>query len=127
MLMRKRSNFLLEDHCKYTQWLKAQNNADDEDEDRSEDESEDDKEEDEEEEEEEDEDEDEEEEDDEEERSAYVRPIMSSLIMQRTQIDLVDINAHPSNEFKYILCTQYHLSNFCRILPLTSKRASERG
>jgi hypothetical protein len=46
-------------------------------------------------------------------------------MMQRAQIDLVDMSAHPSNGFKYILCAQDHFSNFCRILPLTSKRASE--
>lgn len=54
-----------------------------------------------------------------------VKPIVSRAFQSRVQIDLVDFQSRPDRDFKWILVIQDHLTKFCWLRPLTSKRAVE--
>ncbi|XP_064088336.1 KRAB-A domain-containing protein 2-like [Macrobrachium nipponense] len=54
-----------------------------------------------------------------------VKPILSSDLNSRGQVDLVDMQSSPQAQFKWIMVHQCHLSKFVILQPLTSKRAAE--
>ena len=56
---------------------------------------------------------------------AVVRPIMSTEFNSRGQVDLIDMQSMPAKSFRWIMVYQDHLTKFCMLRALTSKRASE--
>ena len=50
-----------------------------------------------------------------------------SLIVRalKGQVDLMDFQSNPDGNYKFIMVYQDHLTKFCNIKPLTSKKASE--
>ena len=54
-----------------------------------------------------------------------VKPILSSDLNSRGQVDLVDMQSSPQAQFKWIMVYQCHLTKFVILRPLTSKRAAE--
>ncbi|CAL4133115.1 unnamed protein product [Meganyctiphanes norvegica] len=54
-----------------------------------------------------------------------VRPILSEDFNTRRQVDLIDYQTNEANGYKYIMVYQDHLTKFCVLRPLTSKRAAE--
>ena len=54
-----------------------------------------------------------------------VRPIISHDFNSRSQVDLIDMQASPQSQYKWIMVYQCHLTKFCILRPLTSKRAAE--
>lgn len=54
-----------------------------------------------------------------------VKPIISQDFNRRGQVDLIDLQSTPSNNYKWLLNYQDHLTKFCFLRPLTSKRAVE--
>ena len=54
-----------------------------------------------------------------------VRPILSSEFNSRSQIDLIDMQSSPHDQFKWIMVYQCHLTKFVILRPLSSKRAAE--
>ncbi|XP_008181050.1 KRAB-A domain-containing protein 2-like [Acyrthosiphon pisum] len=56
-------------------------------------------------------------------KGLVVRPILSSEINSRCQVDLTDMQAQPDKNFKFILVYQDHLTKFVLLRPLTHKRA----
>ncbi|KAL8583081.1 hypothetical protein ACOMHN_051245 [Nucella lapillus] len=58
-------------------------------------------------------------------KGVVVKPILTKEAMSRAQIDLVDYQSMPDGNYKWLLVFQDHLTKFCVLCPLTSKRASE--
>ena len=58
-------------------------------------------------------------------KGVVVQPILSKEFSSRGQVDLVDMQSLPSGKYKWIMVYQDHLTKFCILRPLTSKRASE--
>ena len=56
-------------------------------------------------------------------KGLVVRPILSSEMNLRCQVELIDIQAQPDKIFKFILVYQDHLTKFVLLRPLTHKRA----
>ena len=54
-----------------------------------------------------------------------VRPILTKEYSSRGQVDLIDMQAMPHSQNKWILVYQDHLTKFCVLKPLTTKRAAE--
>ncbi|XP_041369644.1 KRAB-A domain-containing protein 2-like [Gigantopelta aegis] len=53
------------------------------------------------------------------------RPIISKDFNSRAQVDLIDMQSTSQGQFKWIMVYQDHLTKFCVLRPLTSKRAAE--
>jgi len=58
-------------------------------------------------------------------KGLVVKPIISNELNSRCQIDLIDIQAQPEGNYKFILVYQDHLTKFVLLRPLTHKRAEE--
>ena len=58
-------------------------------------------------------------------KGIVVKPIISNGMNCRCQVDLIDMQSQPDNNFKYILNYQDHLTKFCVLRPLKSKQAEE--
>ena len=58
-------------------------------------------------------------------KGVVVRPILSKEFSSRAQVDLIDMQSMASNQFKWIMVYQDHLTKFCILRSLTSKRAAE--
>ena len=58
-------------------------------------------------------------------KGVVVRPIISNNYGSRSQVDLIDMQSMPCGSYKWIMVYQDHLTKFCILKPLTSKRASE--
>ena len=58
-------------------------------------------------------------------KGTVVRPILTKNFGSRSQVDLVDMQAMHKGNYKWIMVYQDHLTKFCVLKPLTSKRASE--
>ena len=58
-------------------------------------------------------------------KGVVVRPIITKDFGSRGQVDLVDMQSMPHNQQKWILVYQDHLTKYCVLRSLTSKRASE--
>lgn len=54
-----------------------------------------------------------------------VQPILSADFNYRGQVDSVDFQSVPDNEYKWIMHYQDHFTTFRDLRPLTSKRAAE--
>ena len=58
-------------------------------------------------------------------KGIVVKPILSKDISSRAQGDLIDMPSMCQCQHKWVMVYQYHLTTFCILRPLTSKRASE--
>jgi hypothetical protein len=58
-------------------------------------------------------------------KGVVVKPILSKEFNSRGQVDLMDFQSNPDGNYKFIMVYQDHLTKFCNITPLTSKKASE--
>ncbi|XP_052792275.1 KRAB-A domain-containing protein 2-like [Mya arenaria] len=58
-------------------------------------------------------------------KGIVVRPILTKEFACRGQVDLIDMQAIAHSNYKWIMVYQDHLTKFCVIRPLTTKRASE--
>ena len=54
-----------------------------------------------------------------------VKPVRSETIFARAQIDLINFQTLPDDQYKYIMTYVNHFTKFCVLTPLTSKRAIE--
>lgn len=54
-----------------------------------------------------------------------VKPILSNHFNQRCQVDLMDFQSVPDGEYRWLLQYQDHLTKFCILRPLKSKKAEE--
>ena len=55
-----------------------------------------------------------------------VKPFVSNAMNSRCQVvDLIDMQSQPDEQYKFILNYQDHLTKFCVLKPLKSKRAEE--
>lgn len=58
-------------------------------------------------------------------KKGIVKPLISDDFNRRGQIDLVDFQKSPDQEYKWLLQYQDHLTKFCFLRPLKSKQAKE--
>ncbi|XP_068247605.1 KRAB-A domain-containing protein 2-like [Palaemon carinicauda] len=58
-------------------------------------------------------------------KDVVVKPILSTEFSSRGQVDLIDMQSMSCRTFKWIMVYQDHLTKFCVLRPLTSKRAAE--
>ena len=54
-----------------------------------------------------------------------LKPIRSKNFNERVQVDLIDYQASPDGEYKYIMVYQDHFTKFVQLQPLKSKTANE--
>ena len=54
-----------------------------------------------------------------------IRPILSQDFGSRSQVDLIDMQSSTQPHYNWIMVYQCHLTKFCILRPLTSKRAAE--
>ena len=52
-----------------------------------------------------------------------VKPILTNNVMSRGQVDLIDMQSQPDEDYKFILNYQDHFSKFCVLRPLKQKSA----
>lgn len=55
-------------------------------------------------------------------RPAVLQPIVSSSVMERVQMDLIDMRAEPDGKYRWILHIKDHYSRFCMLYPLKRRR-----
>lgn len=58
-------------------------------------------------------------------KGVVVRPILTKDYGSRGQVDLIDMQSMVQGEYKWIMVYQDHLTKYCVLRPLTSKRAAE--
>ncbi|XP_023312526.1 KRAB-A domain-containing protein 2-like [Anoplophora glabripennis] len=58
-------------------------------------------------------------------RGLVSKPILHSEMNSRCQVDLIDFQTQPDEQFKFIMVYQDHLTKFVLLRALTSKRAAE--
>jgi len=58
-------------------------------------------------------------------KGLVVKPIISNELNSKCQIDLIDMQAQPDGNYKFILVYQDHLKKFVLLRPLMHKRAEE--
>eukprot|EP00102_Acyrthosiphon_pisum_P014946 XP_008185264.1 PREDICTED: KRAB-A domain-containing protein 2-like [Acyrthosiphon pisum] len=58
-------------------------------------------------------------------KGIVVKLIVFNDFNSRCQIDLIDFQSQPNRDFKFICVYQDHLTKFCILKPLTSKRAEQ--
>ena len=58
-------------------------------------------------------------------KGVVVKPILTNEFSSRGQVDLIDMQSLPQGQFKWIMVYQDHLTKFCILNALTSKRAAE--
>ncbi|XP_068241013.1 KRAB-A domain-containing protein 2-like [Palaemon carinicauda] len=58
-------------------------------------------------------------------KGVVVKPILSTEFSSRGQVDLIDMQSMSCRTFKWIMVYQDHLTKFCVLRRLTSKRAAE--
>ena len=58
-------------------------------------------------------------------KGVVVRPILANDFGSRGQVDLIDMQSMPKGQYKWIMVYLDHLSKFCILRPLSSKRAAE--
>ena len=58
-------------------------------------------------------------------KGIVVNPILTKEFSSRGQVDLIDMQSLPSDKHKWIMVYQDHLTKFCVLRALFSKRASE--
>ena len=57
-------------------------------------------------------------------KSLVVKPILSSEMNSRCQVDLIDFQSEPDNDYKFVLNYQDHLTKYCLLRPLYTKTAN---
>ena len=58
-------------------------------------------------------------------KGVVVKPIISNDYCSRAQVDLIDMQSMAKAQYKWIMNYQDHLTKFCVLPPLTTKRATE--
>ena len=58
-------------------------------------------------------------------KGVVMRPILTKDYGSRGQVDLVDMQSMPNGVYKWIMVYQDHLTKYCILRPLSSKRAAE--
>lgn len=58
-------------------------------------------------------------------KGLVVRPMVFQEMNSRCQVDLIDMQSQPDNDFKFIFVYQDHLTKFVQLRALKSKRAEE--
>ncbi|XP_047505092.1 KRAB-A domain-containing protein 2-like [Pieris napi] len=58
-------------------------------------------------------------------KGIVVKPLVSTEMNSRCQVDLIDMQSNPDGDFKFIMVYQDHLTKFVQLRALTSKRAVE--
>ncbi|KRY46824.1 KRAB-A domain-containing protein 2 [Trichinella britovi] len=58
-------------------------------------------------------------------KSPVVKPLVSTNLMSRAQVDLINFQTMPDGDFKYIMTYLNHFMKFCILSPLMLKRAEE--
>lgn len=58
-------------------------------------------------------------------KGVVVRPILSRDYGSRGQVDLIDMQSMTSGQYKWIMVYQDHLTKYCVLRPLSTKRAAE--
>jgi hypothetical protein len=58
-------------------------------------------------------------------KGVVVRPIISKDFGSRGQVDLIDMQSMPHGQYKWIMVYQDHLTKYCILRPLSTKRAAE--
>ncbi|XP_064098058.1 KRAB-A domain-containing protein 2-like [Macrobrachium nipponense] len=58
-------------------------------------------------------------------KGVTVKPILSKDYGSRDQVDLVDMQSCAKGKYKWIMVYQDHITKYCILRPLTSKRAAE--
>lgn len=58
-------------------------------------------------------------------KGIVVKPLLSTEMNSRCQVDLIDMQSNPDGDFKFIMVYQDHLTKFVQLRALTSKRAAE--
>ncbi|XP_057654773.1 KRAB-A domain-containing protein 2-like [Diorhabda carinulata] len=58
-------------------------------------------------------------------KGIVVKPMVSSELNSRCQVDLIDLQSNRDGEYKFIMVYQHHLTKFVRQRPLKTKRAEE--
>ncbi|XP_037783555.1 KRAB-A domain-containing protein 2-like [Penaeus monodon] len=58
-------------------------------------------------------------------KGVVVCPIFSKEFASRSQVELTDMESMPHSNFKWIMVYQDHLTKFCILHPLQTKRAAE--
>ncbi|XP_037790446.1 KRAB-A domain-containing protein 2-like [Penaeus monodon] len=58
-------------------------------------------------------------------KGVVMRPILGKELASRGQVDLIDMQSVPYSNFKWIMVYQDHLTKFCILRPLQTKRAAE--
>ena len=58
-------------------------------------------------------------------KGVVVRPILSRDFSSRGQVDLIDMQSHAHMNYKWIMVYEDHLTKFCVLRSLTSKRPAE--
>ena len=58
-------------------------------------------------------------------KGVVVRPLLTTNYGSRGQVDLIDMQSMPNGQYKWILVYQDHLTKYCILRPITSKRAAE--
>ncbi|KRX64696.1 KRAB-A domain-containing protein 2 [Trichinella sp. T9] len=58
-------------------------------------------------------------------KSPVVKPLVSTNLMSRAQVDLINFQTMPDGDFKYIMTYLNHFMEFCILSPLMLKQAEE--
>ena len=58
-------------------------------------------------------------------KGIVVKPMISSELNSRCQVDLIDLQSNRDGEYKFIMVYQDHLTKFVQLRPLKTKRAEE--
>ncbi|XP_055924454.1 KRAB-A domain-containing protein 2-like [Argiope bruennichi] len=58
-------------------------------------------------------------------KGIVVKPMISSELNSRCQVDLIDLQSNSDGEYKFIMVYQDHLTKFVQLRPLKTKRAEE--
>lgn len=58
-------------------------------------------------------------------KGIVVKPMVSSELNSRCQVDLIDLQSNSDGEYKFIMVYQDHLTKFVQLRPLKTKRAEE--
>ncbi|GFU77811.1 KRAB-A domain-containing protein 2 [Trichonephila clavipes] len=58
-------------------------------------------------------------------KGIVVKPMISSELNSRCEVDLIDLQSNRDGEYKFILVYQDHLTKFVQLRPLETKKAEE--
>ena len=58
-------------------------------------------------------------------KGVVVKPIVTSDVNRRAQVDCIDMQSNPDGDFRYIMVYQDHLTKWTVLRPLKTKRADE--